>query len=125
MIVVKFLLKLRIVQIKICISMATQRVAGVVLKRNGHSNCNFKYAFTSGSKLSNSVVVKWLPPSSTAVIVVGDNQSTQKRWSSSQVPSKGMLRSRYKMSNQKMSIFKLGFLLNGNQYVSSLFSLSI
>ena len=125
MIVVKFLLKLRIVKIKIRISMATQRVAGVVLKRNGHSNCNFKYAFTSGSKLSTSVVVKWLPPSSTAVIVVGDNQSTQKRWSSSQVPSKGMLRSRYKMSNQKMSIFKLGFLLNGNQYVSSLFSLSI
>ena len=124
MIVVKYLFRLYL-SIKIHISMATQRVAGVVLKRNGHSNCNFKYAFTSGSKLSTSVVVKWLPPSSTAVIVVGDNQSTQKRWSSSQVPSKGMLRSRYKMSNQKMSIFKLGFLLNGNQYVSSLFSLSI
>ena len=79
--------------------MATQRVAGVVLKRNGHSNCNFKYAFTSGSKLSTSVVVKWLPPSSTAVIVVGDNQSTQKRWSSSQVPTKGMLSNCY-LSNQ-------------------------
>ena len=72
-------------------SMATQRIAGVVIRRAGHSNCHFKFSFTNGSKISRTLVVKWLPPSSTAVIVLGNNPNTQLRWSSTQASSnKGM-----------------------------------
>ena len=63
--------------------MATQRIAGVVIRRTGNSNCHFKFSFTNGSKISQSLVVKWLPPSSTAVIVLGNN-NTQLRWTSTQ-----------------------------------------
>ena len=67
--------------------MATQRIAGVVIRRAGHSNCHFKFAFTNGSKISRTLVVKWLPPSSTAVIVLGNNPNTQLRWTSTQASS--------------------------------------
>ena len=67
--------------------MATQRIAGVVIRRAGHSNCHFKFSFTNGSKISRTLVVKWLPPSSTAVIVLGNNPNTQLRWSSTQASS--------------------------------------
>jgi len=98
--------------------MATQRIAGVVIKRAGHSNCHFKFSFTNGSKISRTLLVKWLPPSSTAVIVLGNNPNTQLRWTSTQASSNkefsttsgNAVSTTNPMLNRKVDELDLGFM---------------
>ena len=71
--------------------MASQRIASVVLKGTGNSNCCYK--LPRNFKLPRHQVVQWkqnlLPASATAVVVFPSGNDIQARWSSTHPPAKG------------------------------------
>lgn len=73
--------------------MASQRIASIVLKKGGHSSCSSNSSVVVRHKQSGSLV-GWSHPlwlsSSTAVIVCGNKQHIQTRWTSTQPSTKGI-----------------------------------